>query len=1022
MEKKIFKNPPKEFRGAPFWAWNTKLDKEVLKRQIGYLKEMGFGGFHIHSRSGMATPYLGSEWFDLVKTCMDKAEKEDMIPYFYDEDRWPSGAAGGLVTKDKRLLQRVLVFTPEAIEAVDKETAVKEGKTYFVCAYDIKLDKNGCLMASRRIGLEDKAEGDKWYAYSKTTPQKSWFNYEGYADTLSKEAIDRFIEITYDGYKNNLGDRLAEGRSFFTDEPQLGEKETLADGLEKRAVTLPWTVKFDEFFNCFSGLDIYDVIPQLIWELPNGEMSYARYCFHNAVSELFTESFADNCGDWCKKNGMQLTGHVLGEGSLFEQTRGVGEAMRCYRNFGMPGVDILSGAKEYSSIKQAQSVARQYGKKGVTSELYGVTGWDFDFKGHKEQGDWQAALGVTFRVPHLAWVSMEGSGKRDYPASINYQSPWYKEYKYIEDHFARVNYALSGGKPICRVGVIHPIESYWLLWGPNKDTFLKRKYLDDSFAKTTETLLKSQIDFDFISEALLEDIYEPTKDKTFKAGKMEYDAIVIPPMITMRPNTFKALYEFAEKGGKIIVVSEGAKYVDVRENGKLEKLYGMCEKVGEPGEELSNKLSCVRFLKVDNKNGIAADNFVYNAVEKDGGKYVFLSQTDVYEDREKWQPKKPYKYISSRQDIVITINEPCIPTLLNTLTREEEIPDYETKDGKTYIYRSVYASDSILLSLKPGEGKNRVEKKEKSPVRTITFTEPVRCRREEDNVVVLDTANWALNNGEYSKDKEYVLNVDTKAREILKIDTESIWAQPWVLPDSHKGNIVKLKFSVWAKERIKNVKIALENIEGVKVFLNSNEVKLRKNGYYVDEAIKTARLGTLKKGENIIEAYVPVSMRQTVEPMYIIGDFYAELAGTRTCLKRNEKFLPFDETSRTGMPFYGGNIEYTAAFETDGEYTAVVSDNMVFGATAKIYVDGEDLGHIAFAPFRTKEFKLKPGKHTLKVKYFGTRVNTFGFLHNTNEEFFFHVPQIFYTQGEEFTYNYMMKRQGVLKAPVIELY
>lgn len=86
----------------------------------------------------------------------------------------------------------------------------------------------------------------------------------------------------------------------------------------------------------------------------------------------------------------------------------------------------------------------------------GVTNWDYDFRGHKFQGDWQAALGVTVRVPHLSWVSMNGEAKRDYPASISYQSPWYKEYKYVEDHFARVNTAMTRGKAVVRIGVIHP--------------------------------------------------------------------------------------------------------------------------------------------------------------------------------------------------------------------------------------------------------------------------------------------------------------------------------------------------------------------------------------------------------------------------------------------------------------------------------------------------------------------------------------------------------------------------------------
>lgn len=98
---------------------------------------------------------------------------------------------------------------------------------------------------------------------------------------------------------------------------------------------------------------------------------------------------------------------------------------------------------------------RQNGREGVVSELYGVTHWDFDFKGHKLQGDWQTALGVTIRVPHLAFMSMEGEAKRDWPASINYQSPWWEQYSYIENYFARVNTALTRGKALVRVAVVH---------------------------------------------------------------------------------------------------------------------------------------------------------------------------------------------------------------------------------------------------------------------------------------------------------------------------------------------------------------------------------------------------------------------------------------------------------------------------------------------------------------------------------------------------------------------------------------
>ena len=68
--------------------------------------------------------------------------------------------------------------------------------------------------------------------------------------------------------------------------------------------------------------------------------------------------------------------------------------MRPMKKFGIPGVDMLCDRREFSTLKQAASVARQENREGVMCEIYGVTGWAFDFRNHKLAGDWQAAMGV----------------------------------------------------------------------------------------------------------------------------------------------------------------------------------------------------------------------------------------------------------------------------------------------------------------------------------------------------------------------------------------------------------------------------------------------------------------------------------------------------------------------------------------------------------------------------------------------------------------------------------------------------
>ena len=126
LSEELFRTPTKAFRGTPFWSFNCKLEKDELLWQIGELKKMGFGGFHMHARSGLDTPYLGDEYMALIRACCDKATDEDMLAWLYDEDRWASGSAGGSVTADPRFRRRSLCLSREdKASALGKEEALR---------------------------------------------------------------------------------------------------------------------------------------------------------------------------------------------------------------------------------------------------------------------------------------------------------------------------------------------------------------------------------------------------------------------------------------------------------------------------------------------------------------------------------------------------------------------------------------------------------------------------------------------------------------------------------------------------------------------------------------------------------------------------------------------------------------------------------------------------------------------------------------------------------------------------------
>ena len=100
-DRELFRDPTSEYRCAPFWAWNCDLDDALLFREIDCMKQMGAGGFHMHVRVGMSTKYLSDEFMAHIRACTDKAKREHMLAWLYDEDKWPSGFAGGYVTEKK---------------------------------------------------------------------------------------------------------------------------------------------------------------------------------------------------------------------------------------------------------------------------------------------------------------------------------------------------------------------------------------------------------------------------------------------------------------------------------------------------------------------------------------------------------------------------------------------------------------------------------------------------------------------------------------------------------------------------------------------------------------------------------------------------------------------------------------------------------------------------------------------------------------------------------------------------------
>ena len=83
-------------------------------------------------------------------------------------------------------------------------------------------------------------------------------------------------------------------------------------------------------------------------------------------------------------------------------------------------------------------------------------------------------------------------------------------------------------------------------------------------------------------------------------------------------------------------------------------------------------------------------------------------------------------------------------------------------------------------------------------------------------------------------------------------------------------------------------------------------------------------------------------------------------------------------------------------------------------------MDGKRAGRIAFAPWRLDLGEVAAGRHDLALTAFGSRINTFGQIHNSVVNYKWWGPSSFRTTGDQWSDEYVLRPQGILTAPQIE--
>ena len=1016
----LFKTPTKEYRGIPFWAWTGKPEKDIMASQISDFREMGFGGFFMHSRVGLDIEYLGPEFMEDVLFCRDTAEQFDLLPCLYDEDKWPSGFGGGRVTQNAEYASRYLLLSPNRYssgtvrrQAPGHTRLSDSGDLTLLKRFALKLD-NGLLEAVREVPLEEEAAEQVpdgfaiWYLYLVVSEKLDWFNGERYADLLNRTTADRFLEVTHERYYQKLGDDFGHRvPAIFMDEPSLKRFEMMSDSCSPSEVGIPYSEDVASAYRERYGTDFLSTVPEIVFDCANGNHYASRYRYFDIVSELFSSHFVGKIEEWCAARNISLTGHFQDENSLELQSKACGDVMRDMAKLDIPGVDLLFNSFELFTLKQAQSVCRQFGKKQQSAELYGCTNWDFDFRGHKQQGDFAAVLGTTLRIPHLAWMSMKGEMKRDFPASINRYSPWYKKYSIIEDHFARVSVAMSRGKALVHLAVVDPVESMWLLMGPGNTNGESRSALEGQFGRLCESLLFHQLDFDLLNEAILSDNAR-ISDGSLAVGDMSYHTVILPGLLTFRGHTLQLLLEFAQAGGEIISLGQPPALVNGSRNASfsasLRHLQEACKVIPFSGmDSLIKHLSDTGEIRIS-----GSDSLLCQLREEAGCRWLFIAHGK--------QP--PHLF----EDVTVQIAGIYTPELYDTQSGEVfPLPCTYTAHS-TLIPYLLYAEDSLLIRLFPERALQHLDGQ--APAREswlpVQIPTVVSVTPEEPNVLLLDMPCFSVD-GSTPEGPEEILRADDSIRQKtgLKPRTEAT-LQPWLDSEKTWPHEVELFYS-FSSELETEAFLAIEMDEGWTVALNDESVSFpERDAFYLDPSIRLSEKVQLKKGMNALRLRLPYGLRTNLERIYVLGSFgvFRYDALSEPYIAAAPEKVSFQDISAQGYLFYGGNAVYDFDVETSSGKVKIAIPAFA-GALLELRFDGR-VKNLYKAPFEAEFEGVEVGKHHVSITVYGNRYNTFGAIHDCSGSRWCYGPASFRTQGEDWTDHYCLKNFGLLSSPKIE--
>ena len=934
------------YRPAAFWGLNDELEKDKLSRQLKAQCAAGLNGGFLHSRVGLVTEYLSEDWMDTLEHCCREAEKNNTTLWLYDEDRFPSGYAGG----------RVLEIAPE------------------LCSKQLCLipeeQKNNPLIL--KIYNEIERDGKRYViALARLAANNPWYGGKCYADFLNPKTIEVFLQTTHEAYAQKLGKYFGNViRGVFSDEFCYCQKGSLP------WPCVPFSDNLEIAFEEYTGYGLYDKIYQLFFD--EGDYRTLRRDFYEFLTNRFRQCFTKPYQKWCHDHGLQFTGHLMNEDTLTAQTEWVGAVMPHYLDMDMPGIDKLGlDLSNTVLVKQLGSVAEQTGKQTLC-EAFGCTGHQAGPQTLKRIADWLCVQGVSFINPHLMLYSMRGERKRDYPPNISWVQPWFDEANGLFNHMSRVCDLVHNTREMAQVLVIHPIQSVWAeisplhkisptysIWAEKNpyagaNYIVEAEHFEKPFFDLSRQLNQAGISYHYGDEIVMKEI--GSFDESLRIGNCRYQTVIIPPVSVLKENTIELLAQLARFCGKESVIFVGQIPECVSQEYK--SLFTVTESV-QKAVALANKRFARKVVIKDQITGNYADKVLCRCgMTANGKNTVFLVNPE---------PERSFQ---------LQINLQFAPSVMDTVTGKiYTIP--ALKAGNQYqIELTLAAGGSVLLCEEATE--------QNCPVWLQTG---VRFRTAGNSVKIILPELTVRGNNILPLD---VVDLHLPDKQLSQKPIELLWhTEFYPLPEGTKFT-VDYRFYV---EQIpeKSVTAYIEMARNLDaIILNGIPQQItsgKTDSGVFDQCFDAIVLQGLKTGENVLRIVgrknnniigvgnhrsVPAGQTHNpteLESIYLSGEFGVWLGPDGFTIGK----CPENVTgllNQCGYPFYSGKI----ATEFTVPENCCQIRLQAKAHSASLYIDGE-LADVAYVkPFCFPVLSSNWGRQA-KIVLSGSVENTFGPLH-----------------------------------------